>query len=168
MELQITAALKQVGEPFSFELSMCVEPQQYCGRELSFAKPLSVKGQYVFDGKAFSVEGTATTLLNSICARCAETFAEPLEFSFEEHFCKTAELDEESESYTYEGDRLSLDQAVMDNLYLHLPLTSVCSEDCKGLCPVCGVNRNHVSCNCEPVRPLSAWSALDAIRNDEN
>ena len=167
MELQIAAALKQVGEPFSFALTEPLPPQQFGGRAVVCAAPLSVTGQYVFDGKGISVEGTVKTCLQSVCARCAETFEEPLEFGFSERFCKPAEIEEDSEAYPFEGDRLSLDQAVLDNPFLHLPLTSVCRPDCRGLCPICGTNRNLTPCDCEPARPISAWSALDAIRNED-
>lgn len=163
MELQIAAALKQVGESFPFSLTAPIEPQCFGGRLVEFEAPLTVTGQYVFDGKAFSVEGVVKTSLRSVCARCAEPFSEPMELSFSERFVKTAERDPDSETYPYEGDRLCLDQAVMDNLFLHLPLTSVCRPDCRGLCPVCGVNRNHEPCSCEPERPLGAFAALNDI-----
>lgn len=167
MELQIAAALKQVGQPFSFSLTVPLQPELFGGRTVVCAEPIAVFGQYVFDGKGFGVEGRVQIVLRSVCARCAESFDEPLSFGFAERFAKPAEIEEDSETYPYEGDRLSLRQAVMDNLFLHLPLTSVCREDCKGLCPVCGVNRNEASCDCEPVRPPDAWSALDAIRNED-
>lgn len=163
MELRIAAALKQVGEPFLFELTETAQPQRFGGRKVEFETPLSVAGRYVFDGKAFSVEGSVRTSLRAVCARCAEEFVEPMELSFSERFSKTAELDDDSDMYPYEGDRLCLDQAIMDNLFLHLPLTNVCRPECKGLCPVCGINRNQSPCSCEPARPLSAFSVLEDI-----
>lgn len=166
MELRIAAALKQVGDYFPFELTEVIEPQQFGGRQISFELPLTVTGLFVFDGKAFSVEGKVRTALRSVCARCAESFSETLKFSFSERYVKGAEQEPDSEIYAYEGDAICLDQAVMDNLFLHLPLTSVCREDCKGLCPVCGTNRNIEPCSCEEVRPHSAFSALNDIRND--
>lgn len=69
MELQIAAALKQVGEPFSFQLTEPLLPQQFGGRTVVCAAPLSITGQYVFDGKGISVEGTVKTCLRSVCAR---------------------------------------------------------------------------------------------------
>ena len=55
----------------------------------------------------------------------------------------------------------------MDNLFLQLPLVSVCRPDCKGLCPVCGVNRNHTACACTPARPIGAFAALHDFGNDQ-
>lgn len=166
MELLVASALKAVGEPFAFSLTEQVPPQRFGGWLVEFDAPLSVAGRYVFDGKAFAVEGTIDTRLRSVCARCAEPFTEPMAVAFSERFVKAADCTPDSETYPYEGDRLCLDQAVMDNLFLQLPLTSVCRPDCRGLCPICGVNRNTHACSCDPERPTGAFAALHEIRND--
>lgn len=167
MELQIASALKQPGESFPFALEEPVGPQSFGGRMVAFEAPLSVAGRYVFDGKAVLVDGTVQTRLHSVCARCNEPFSEPLAFAFSERFVKASELGPEDESYPYEGSVLSLAQAVMDNLFLQLPLVSVCRPDCKGLCPVCGVNRNHTACACAPARPIGAFAVLHDFGNDQ-
>ena len=170
MELQVANALRRIGEPFSFDLTETIGVQQYGGRSLVFLTPLHVQGQYVFDGKAFSLTGSADTVLQSVCARCAESFEEPLHFDFSERFVKASEYEtqeDDEECYPYEGDRISLDTAVMDNLYLQLPLISVCREDCRGLCPVCGVNRNHAACSCEQVKPEGPFAALSGLNLED-
>jgi uncharacterized protein len=73
-----------------------------------------------------------------------------------------AELDDEA--YPLEGDVLDLEPLARDAVLLELPLAPLCAEDCLGLCPQCGINRNEEACSCEqPVDPR--WSALDALRD---
>ena len=48
----------------------------------------------------------------------------------------------------YEGDRLDLGDVIREQLYLTVPLSRLCREDCLGLCPHCGVNRNQQACGC--------------------
>jgi len=48
---------------------------------------------------------------------------------------------------------------------LALPMQRVCSEVCKGICPVCGRNRNEVDCDCKVETTDDRWSA--ALRNLE-
>lgn len=48
----------------------------------------------------------------------------------------------------YEGDRLDLGDVIREQLYLAVPLSRLCREDCLGLCPHCGVNRNQQACSC--------------------
>jgi uncharacterized protein len=50
----------------------------------------------------------------------------------------------------YEGDRLDLGEVVREQVLLGLPLKPLCREDCHGLCPRCGKNRNAGACGCKP------------------
>lgn len=43
---------------------------------------------------------------------------------------------------------LDLDDLALSDILLALPVKNLCKEDCKGLCPVCGVNRNTETCEC--------------------
>jgi uncharacterized protein len=60
--------------------------------------------------------------------------------------------------------RLLLEDAIREQVLLSVPLKVVCREDCKGLCPSCGKNRNTDPCSC--ARPFAdpRWSALKEIR----
>jgi uncharacterized protein len=49
----------------------------------------------------------------------------------------------------YRDDKIDLTEVVREQLYLALPMKPLCREDCKGLCPVCGVNRNRETCTCQ-------------------
>lgn len=165
MELYINEALKRVGETFAFEVDEQLPDQEYGTRELQFLSPATVKGEYTFNGKAFTVTANVKVSLHSVCARCNEPFDEELSFDFSERFIRqTAEEDEES--YRYGGDAIVLNEAIMDNLFLQLPLVSVCREDCKGLCPTCGVNRNFEQCDCCNVAPNNAFAVLLERQNE--
>ena len=50
----------------------------------------------------------------------------------------------------YEGDRLDLGEVIREQVLLGLPLKPLCREDCQGLCPRCGKNRNAGPCGCTP------------------
>lgn len=147
MRIEVSDAVKRVGDAFAFELSERVEPRPYGGRELVFCEPIRVLGTYAYDARTFTVTADVTTALSSNCARCGKAFVEPVAYSLSERFVKDA--GEDDEIYSYAGEELLLDKAVFDNLYLQLPIASVCREDCKGLCPVCGADRNEIACGCE-------------------
>ncbi|MGH9207283.1 MAG: YceD family protein [Acidimicrobiales bacterium] len=67
------------------------------------------------------------------------------------------------ESYSLAGDQLDLEPMARDAVVLELPLAPLCSNECRGLCPGCGVNRNETSCSCV-VAPDRRWAALDALK----
>ena len=148
MRIRVANAIRQTGDTFPFEQAEQFAPQNYGERAVSFSEPVSVSGTYVYDGKAFTVSGKAEASINTDCARCTKPFAERVAFSFSERFVKGEDEASDDETYPYSGDELLLDKAVLDNLFLEIPIASVCREDCKGLCPVCGVDLKTTTCDC--------------------
>ena len=41
---------------------------------------------------------------------------------------------------------IDLTPIIRDYASLDIPIRQLCSEECKGLCPVCGMNRNQEDC----------------------
>ncbi len=164
MEIYVAQAAKRVGETFPFEENAVLEPQDFGGRVVRFSAPLHVRGSFCFDGKAYSVTAETDTVLETECARCSRPFQEPFVFTMTERFVR--EGAENDETYPYSGDRLDLTQAVWDNLFLHLPLTSLCRPDCKGLCPVCGIDRNTQQCACDTTAAGNPFSALLPLKDE--
>lgn len=168
MELYLTAALKQVGEPFSFDETEALAPLAYGGRTIELEAPVHVAGTFVFDGAAVTLDAEADTVLHSVCGFCNTVFSEPFTFPIRERFVKAQLMaPEDEESYPFTGERLDLTKALTDNLLLHMPLTCICSPDCKGLCPICGVNRNLTACNCQPMQKPGPFSALAELSDEE-
>jgi uncharacterized protein len=50
----------------------------------------------------------------------------------------------------YSGPRLDLGDVLREQLFLATPLKGLCRDECRGLCSVCGANRNSVACDCTP------------------
>ena len=148
MRIRVANAIRQTGDLFSFETAELFSDQVYGERNISFTEPVTVSGTYVYDGKAFTVSGKAEASILTECARCTKPFAERIAFSFSERFVKGEDEASDDETYPYSGDELLLDKAVLDNLFLEIPIASICREDCKGLCPVCGADRNTTTCDC--------------------
>lgn len=69
------------------------------------------------------------------------------------------------ETYALNGSQVDLALLVRDAVLLGLPPAPLCDEGCRGLCPVCGVNRNETRCRCETSQPDPRWTALDALRD---
>jgi uncharacterized protein len=109
-----------------------------------------------------------------LCARCLEPVREPLEGEFDLIFRpggvddepgERAITEDETEIGYYEESGLLLEDAVREQVLLTLPSRTLCQEDCKGLCPHCGANRNLTKCECveKPVDPRLAVLAGIAV-----
>src|ERR1700761_6339897 len=103
-----------------------------------------------------------------LCARCLEPVRVPLSGDFdliyrpvsvETEAGEHAITEDETEIGYYEKNGLLLEDAVREQVLLALPGRTLCKEDCKGLCPQCGANRNTAPCNCEEQPVDRRWNA---------
>ena len=103
------------------------------------------------------VEGSINLTLQLVCSRCLERVIFPVspEFSFflspahSQEFSSEVELQREDlDIEFYTDDAIDISQIIQNQIMLTLPLNPLCEEDCKGLCPHCGMNKNHETCEC--------------------
>lgn len=108
------------------------------------------------------------------CARCLEPVKIPVSRSFDllyrplqaEQRAEEVSIHEaDTEIGFYSGEGMELEDALREQVLLAVPLKALCREDCKGLCPVCGANRNLQSCQCRESRPDPRWAALDGLKD---
>lgn len=57
-----------------------------------------------------------------------------------------------------------LDELFMQQLYLAMPVKRLCSVDCRGICPCCGVDLNSGTCRCLQAPVSSPFAALAALK----
>jgi uncharacterized protein len=120
------------------------------------------------------LKGTLDTSLVAPCARCLEPVVYEVDRSFDLLYRplgtdagqeERSITDAETEIGYYQGDGLLLEDALREQVLLAVPLKTLCREDCKGLCPHCGKNRNEGQCSCAERREDPRWAALKEIRN---
>ncbi len=115
------------------------------------------------------VQGSYSVVLSAQCDRCLGRAEFPLEGSFDLYYRPVSgiaseeevRIDEgESEIGFYDGVGIELEIILREQVLLALPMQRVCGEGCKGICPVCGGNRNEASCHCEDPGANARWAAL--------
>jgi uncharacterized protein len=74
-------------------------------------------------------------------------------------------LADELEAGWYQGSEIDLSGYFREVVCLAIPVQPLCREDCAGLCPRCGVDRNTGSCTCPETRGDSPFAVLAALRN---
>jgi uncharacterized protein len=105
------------------------------------------------------------------CRRCLDPVRTPVDLDLTLVFAPADELqqDVQDESVREIGlDTVDIDlaEAVREELILRTRRYSECRPDCKGLCPVCGANRNQTTCDCSLDEPDPRWDALRALKNE--
>jgi uncharacterized protein len=115
------------------------------------------------------VQGRYTVELTAQCDRCLVLARFPLDAGFDLFYRPVSviareeevEIDEgEAEIGFYEDGGMELDDILREQVLLALPMQRVCSEACKGICPVCGRNRNESGCDCKVEDTSDRWAAL--------
>jgi len=98
------------------------------------------------------VEGTLSGAIFLECGRCLKQYTHELELNFVTIFKDKAvytKEDELSEVEVFKGNELDLYEYLRETIILDMPLKPVCTEDCKGICSICGKDRNVEKCGCE-------------------
>ena len=131
------------------------------GEPYRIAEPVHVDMQIHKDKERFRLVGTVRTRLEMPCSRCLETFSLPIDGSFDLRYLPVEaageggetdrEVSEEDlDASVYRDDQIDLNELLREQFYLALPMKPLCREDCAGLCPQCGTNRNTGTCVCAP------------------
>ncbi len=126
----------------------------YLGSDFSIAhvEPFDVVLSMIGSGKLHITFDTCSTIVGS-CDRCLTEVSFDIPVSIDE----TVEVsegqvvvDEEIGPYSFiDGEDIDVDELILNEILLNFPAKILCQDDCKGICPVCGKNRNDESCDCD-------------------
>ncbi|MEZ4402831.1 MAG: DUF177 domain-containing protein [Kofleriaceae bacterium] len=137
------------------------------------------------DGDSVFAQGAVRGTIAMACSRCVAPFAITFDERFQVTFVPAAELaasrpagdaraagddddgvelsSDELDVLPYDGDVVDLTPLVREQFVLAVPFAPVCKDDCLGLCPQCGADRNVTSCTCaRPADPR--FAALAGVK----
>ena len=166
--MDVSRALKNPGQIYPFEASVELEPMEYMADPLDFQE-ITVKGELLCAGNnRVSVTGQVSARTDTRCSRCLEPVSIPMTAELDAVFDRQPDPDD-PDLYSFEASSIELTDAVRDALLLELPMRILCADDCKGLCPRCGINLNKGTCTCqEGAEVINPFSALkNIVLNDE-
>ncbi len=119
--------------------------------------------------RTIRVRGHIGASVDHACDRCLKELCHDFDAEFDLFFYpmdmikeggeSAISLDETEVGY-YDGDGLGLAEVICEQLLLWLPVRSVCSPECKGLCQICGRDRNSAECDCQPTFEDPRWDRL--------
>jgi uncharacterized protein len=168
--IKVTDLIDRPGASRRVELALPV-PEGFDAPLVAIDGPLKLEGvlESVVDG--ILVRGTLHAGVQVDCARCLapvsdEVATDVVELFHDPSKATPDDVDDLEQGYavnTAEGT-LDLDALLRDNLAPALPTQPRCREDCQGLCPSCGADRNVVDCDCHDEVDDPRWAALRGLR----
>lgn len=147
--------------PFAFSLDLSGE--DFFGNR-PVTRPVQVSGTVKNIADVLVLEGEASSTLDCVCDRCMDPFEKdqtvPLHFVLAE----TLEGEEDGEIVLLDDGEVDVGELAYTAFVLNMDTKFLCSEDCKGLCPGCGVNLNREPCRCKK-QADPRWAALEQLLN---
>jgi len=137
-------------------------------------EPAAVNGQIRLSGHDVVVNGHIDTRAQVDCDRCLKPVELPVSADFELEYITgsdyesshVAELTEAEMSVAvFDGEAIDVDEIVKEQILLAVPTRMLCREECKGICPECGIDRNTSECQCVTDDIDPRWAALKNLKS---
>ena len=153
--------------------------------DVPVSEDMVLDAQVMREGEAFGVYGTLSGTIVRQCVRCLKEYGDPCEVRLSAQFKaksaavagpgrrkgagaqkapEDAELMVVSEVYVISGEVIDLAPMLREQVILGTPMQPLCREDCQGLCPRCGQDRNVRDCACAPEPRASPFAILRTLR----
>jgi uncharacterized protein len=140
------------------------------------AGPLEIQAVAELVGSEIRIRGYIGTRLSAHCDRCLAPITIPIERDFDLAYRPVATIAREEEIEVpkeelgvgfFSGDGVALADVITEQVILAVPMKTLCREDCRGLCPVCGADRNRVDCHCPFPKEESPFARLKQFEDPE-
>lgn len=165
--------IKLEDSPFEFNFKLTPEEIDLGDESVKLKGETSVEGVLTKHIAEIDAEGEITAETEIECTRCLTPIEKNFEIPFQtvfiapEHYSENKETELHSEDLdvsVIENNEINLTDLAREQIILNLPEQIFCREDCKGLCPKCGVNRNEKDCNCIEKEVDPRWAALKNLK----
>src|SRR5678815_5723604 len=137
---------------------------------VSLIAPAAVTGKVRLSGNEVFVNGHVETRAQVECDRCLKSVELPVSADFALEYITGAEYESGSGAAelteaelsvsVFDGEAIDVDEVVKEQILLAVPTRMLCREDCKGICPQCGADRNTGECSCVTNDVDPRWAAL--------
>ena len=103
------------------------------------------------------------------CDRCLKPVTYTMDIDAQQEVISPdylGEIDEDAEQTVFmEGYQLKVDDLIYSDIVLNWPMKSLCREDCKGICRICGKDLNTGECGCDTFVPSPGLAGIKEIFN---
>jgi len=170
MRIELDGLEEQGGK---FSLVFEIDDLLLDDEEIRLVEPAEIQGRARRVGTEVELRGRVFARLEVPCGRCLNPVEVPISTGFNERFVRAVswaadeqhELQEEDLNVAvFDGEGIELDDLAREEILLAVPANVLCREDCRGLCPTCGTNRNQSDCQCETNEVDSRWQKLKGLQ----
>jgi uncharacterized protein len=169
--VDLAAILEVTGGETEVRDSIELEPLVIGDETFTFTRPIEFAARLTNTAAGVVASGEVHAQVTTECSRCLEQFEMPLDAEIEAFYTPHGDrtgIADEQEVGPIEDNKVDLLPAIVSALAIEAPFAPVCSDECKGICPTCGANRNVEECHCKPEEKESPFSVLKGMFPDED
>lgn len=137
------------------------------GTGAAFIEDIDVIIDVEYTGNVFLAHGKVNTILSLSCSRCLNEFFYKLDNEFFVTLVQdinSKEFQEDQDIFVFSNDEADMSEFIEEAILVAIPLSPVCDRDCKGICPICGVDKNTVKCKCQEEEIDPRWEKLKNLK----
>ena len=148
MRLDVRPILHEPGKHLDFRFQLDLSDVELAGRH-PISRPVAVKGTVRNAAGVLELELTARSTLDALCDRCGKAFDQEKEIPFQCMLAEELQNEDNDEIVLLENGQADVEDLARTAFLLGMDTKTLCSEDCKGLCPRCGADLNLGPCSCQ-------------------
>ena len=148
MILDVTSVPHTPGGRLPFQFSMDLRDLEFGGR-YPVCRPVAVAGEVRNSADVLTLTLTASTTLDAVCDRCGKAFSQEKEVPYSCMLAEELQNEDSDDIVLLEAGKVDAGELARTAFVLGMDTKTLCSEDCKGLCPRCGANLNDGPCGCQ-------------------
>ncbi|MBQ3048288.1 MAG: DUF177 domain-containing protein, partial [Clostridia bacterium] len=122
------------------------------GKNYQILTPAKVEGTYCYEDDKLNLDAMVSFDVLAYCDNCGEQINKVISFRLTEDFIENSASHSEEDYLILNQTCIELDKPIEDALLLNMPSRLLCKDDCKGLCSICGKNKNTTSCSCQVLK----------------
>lgn len=165
MKISISDLTKVNGSQREINLQEKLEEINFNGDNIRFIEPIKLKGIIRNESGIIKLKGELNLVVELNCHRCSKNLEQVINIGIDENYTNTEKAPDDF--YKYSGNEIDFSPMILDNILTNMPMKILCSEDCKGLCEVCGCDRNLEDCSCKIQQYDPRFEALLKLRDKE-
>ena len=148
MLLNVKPILNAPGKQLDFQFELDLSDMEFSG-QCPISRLVAVSGEVRNTAGILELTLNARSTLDAVCDRCGKAFAQEKDVPFACMLAEELQNEENDEIVLLEDGMVDVGDLARTAFILGMDTKTLCSEDCKGLCPRCGADLNLGPCSCE-------------------
>ncbi len=162
--LDLSGLLRGETRQVEFDTSVKIDESDF---DVTFPSLPRIRGNVVNMSGFIELTAEITVNYSTSCSRCLKELDRTLVLNLKAPVAESLENMDNEEYIIPENKIIDLKELVREALILNLPMSHLCSENCKGLCVKCGKDLNGGDCGCVRVEKDPRWSVLEHFFDEE-